>query len=399
MALCDSHYRKARPVFSPLCFKFLRSLTFYIHSPSELSVSWFDVISTQSFLISGDKPTSTTRMPQSNAGRYPNSKFRRNGPLAMNSSNVGGTRPELRQPSNVGRNRCVPSNLGTISETSTNFRYPPCSSGDLDEGPDEDYWPQKATSSSEKPRPESDGHQDLIRSMGKLSITPALKVESTESRWKGSRPTSVGSYRTERAQRTQRAKVPPIIEIADSRDYHEFPKYEFKRGMIFRAPLHEEDYMGVNAAVCLAPSQVSVAASAMSTTSGFTKNHQHMTDYGPVYSENRFMVVVVLGTDTYIALPFYTYAGNGTAYKKGKDEYVSIQDHREPEKCVQQGSVSMVRTLVLKDHVKTLHEFTTAHLGKPVSRKYSLRIAHQGWLTDEDTDRLVSLFKAWVKEH
>ena len=269
----------------------------------------------------------------------------------------------------------------------------------MDEGPDEEYWPNKATNSSAAPRSESHGQQDLVTSMRKLSIVPTPKLEPTESRWKGPRPTSIGSHRTERTERTQRAKVPPAMELADSRDCHEFPKYEFKRGMIFRASLHEEDYMGVTAAACSAPSQLSVAASDMSTTSGFARIHQHMTDFGPVYSENRFMVVVVLGADTYIALPFYTHAGNGTAYKQGKDEYVSIQDHRKPEKCVQQGTVDMVRTLVLKEHIKTLHEFTTAHLGNPISRKYRLPIAHQGRLTDEDTERLVSLFKKWVMEH
>lgn len=352
-------------------------------------------------------------MSQSNAGRYPNSRVRRNNPVPLipsnagrvpsnvgkSPSNVGRTRHGSRQPSHVGRSICVPSTLGTISETSTDFRSPPRSSGSLDEGPDEEYWPNNATSSSDVPRSEPLDQQDLATSMKKLTLDPTPKVEPTESRWKGPRPSSVGSYWTERTERTQRTKIPHAMEFTDSRDSHTFPKHEFKKGMIFRAPLHEEDYMGVTGAAYSTNSQFSVAASEMSTTSGFTKSHQHMTDFGPVYSENRFMVVVVLGADTYIALPFYTHAGNGIAYKQGKDEYVSVQDHREPDKCVQQGPVDMVRTLVMKEHVKVLHEFTTAHLGNSVSRKYRLPIAHQGRLTDEDTDRLVSLFKKWVMEH
>ncbi|KAF6228096.1 hypothetical protein HO133_007824 [Letharia lupina] len=349
-------------------------------------------------------------MSQNNTGRYPNSKIRRNNPVAIKSSivvgttsnvgkppiNVGMTRHGRPQPSNVGRKVCVPSNLGTINETSTDFRSTPPKSGGLDEGPDEEYWGDKCTSSSSAPQSGLHDQQDLANSMKRLAINSAPKAEPSESRWKGPRPSSVGSYWTER---TQRAKVPPAMKIADNRDYHTFPKYEFKIGMIFRAPIHEEDYMGATAAACSAPSQLSIAASDMSTASGFAKNHQQMTDFGAVYSENRFMVVVVLGTDTYIALPFYTHAGTGTAYKQAKDEYVSVQDHREPEKCIRQGRVDVVRTLVLKEHVKTLHEFTTAHLGNPVSRKYRLPIAHQGRLTDEDTESLVSLFKTWIMEH
>ena len=352
-------------------------------------------------------------MAQSNASRYPNSRVRRNNPIPYNTSNIGRvpsnvgnspsnlgrTRHGPRQPSNLGRNLCVPSTLGTISETSTGFRSQSRSSDVLDEGPDEVYWPNKASNSSGAPQSEPLDQQDLATSMKKLTLDHAPKMELTVSRWKGPCPISIGSYRTERTERLQRAKVPPAMEIADNRDYHTFPKCEFKKGMIFRAPLHEEDYMGATGAAYSAPSQTSVAASDMSTASGFAKNHKHMTDFGPVYSENRFMVVMVLGADTYIALPFYTHAGNGTAYKHGKDEYVSVQDHRDPDKCVQQGPVNMVRTLVLKEHVKILHEFTTAHLGNSVSRKYRLPIAHQGRLTDEDTDRLVSLFKKWIREH
>ena len=197
-------------------------------------------------------------------------------------------------------------------------------------------------------------------------------------------------------ERSKRTKITPPIELADSRDYHTFPKDDFKRGMIFRAPLHEEDY---NAAAYSTPSHLSVAASDMSTAAGSAKTHKHITPWGTIYSDVRYMVVVVKGADTYIALPFFTHAGNGIAHKEEKDEYVSVQDHREPSKCVLQGEVDMVRTLELKHHVKILHEFTTVHLGTSVSRKYRLPIKHQGRLTDKDTDRLVSLFKAWITEH
>ncbi len=342
-------------------------------------------------------PTPTSKMPRSNAPRYPNSMVRRSN---LTTPNNVGRGHGLRQPSNVGRSGFTPSNLGTIDETSSNLRAMASSSGGVDEGPEDDDWKKDKV-------PRLYDQQDLVTSMMNLDINRTKKAQPTGSEcdW---RQSSVGSWRTTGAERQQRQKAnnrvarpnPPTKLLADVRQAYTFPKDEFKRGMIFRAALHEEDYMGASHAAYPATSGMSVpAASEMSTTSGLAKNHQIMTDFGPVYSENRFMVVVLLGPDTYTALPFYTHSGNGTAYKQGKDDYVSVQDHRFPYKCVQQSKHSPVRTQILKDKVRTLHQFTTAHLGNAVPRKYTLPVAHQGRLCDKDTDRLVSLFKTWVKEH
>ena len=275
------------------------------------------------------------------------------------------------------------------------------SSGGIDEGPDDDGWLKEDKVAA------SYGQQDLVTSMKELDINRRPKVQLTvpQCEW---RQSSIGSVRTMGTERRQfqkansrAAKVnTPTMLLADSRQTYTFPKEEFKKGMIFRAPLHEEDYNGASHVAYSAASELSfVAASGMSTASGLAKRHQMMSDFGPIYSENRFMVVVVLGPTTYTAIPFYTHSGNGTAHKQGKDDYVSVQDHRCPEKCVRQSKHDPICTEVLKDKVKTLHEYTTAHLGNAVSRKYSLPIAHQGRLFDNDTDRLVSLYKAWVMNH
>ena len=319
---------------------------------------------------------------------------------SVTPNNMGRNRG-THQPSHVGRFSFTPSKLGTVNETSSVIRSMASSSGGVDEGPDDDDWQKKDKASD----PHS--QQDLVTSMKQLDInrTRTAQLRVPECEW---RQSSVGSVRTMGSERQQRQKTntrnaklnPPSMLSADNITPYTFPKHEFKKGMIFRAALHEEDYMGASHAPYSAPSQISiVAASNMSTASGLAKNHQIMTDFGPVYSENRFMVVVVLGSDTYTALPFYTHSGNGTAYKQGKDDYISVQDHRYPEKCVRQSKHEPVRTQILKEKVKTLHELTTAHLGNAVSRKYILPVAHQGRLTDKDTDRLVSLFQKWVIEH
>lgn len=299
----------------------------------------------------------------------------------------------------MGRFSFTPSALGTINETSSKLLSAASSSGGVDEGPDDDDWQKKDKV------PVSYDQQDLVTSMKELDINRTRKPTVSQCEWRQSSVGSVRKIGTERQQRqtanSRAAKLnSPIMSHADHRQSYSFPKHEFERGMIFRAALHEEDYKGANHAAYSAPSEISVmAASNMSTASGLAKNHQIMTDFGPVYSEYRFMVVVVLGPDTYTALPLYTHSGNGTAYKQGKDDYVSVQDHRCPKKCVQQSKHDPISTEILKDTVKNLHEFTTAHLGNAVSRKYTLPIAHQGRLTIDDTDRLVSLFKTWVAEH
>ena len=334
-------------------------------------------------------------MSRSNAPRYPNSMVKKNGSITPSN---GARSQGLPQPSNMGRFSYTPSKLGTINEASAKLHS---TTNNMKKSLDEDKWEKKDN------RRGPNDQQILVDSMKALEIDGSRKAQlrAPECEW---RKSSVGSFRTLGRERQQRQKAnnwaaklnPPTMSLADHRQPYTFPQNEFEKGMIFRAALHEEDYTAAGRAAHAHQSQMScLAASNMSTTSASPKNHQSMTDFGPVYSENRYMVVVVLGPDTYTALPFFTHSGNGTAYKNGKSDYVSIKDHRDPGKCVAQSEHKPVRTEEMKDNGKTLHEFTTANLGVAVSRKYTLPIAYQGKLVDQDTDRLVSLFRAWVSEH
>ena len=332
-------------------------------------------------------------MSRSNAPRYPNSMVKKSGSITPSN---GGRNQGLRQPSNMGRFSYTPSNLGTINEASSKLQS---TTNSMNGGCDDGNWKKK-----DKIRGPND-QQNLVASMKALEIDGSQKAQlrAPECEW---RQSSVGSFRTMGRERQQRQKAnnraakpdPPPMSLADYRQAYTFPPNEFEKGMIFRAALHEEDYTAGRAAHP-PPSEMSfLAASNMSTASALPKNHQIMTDFGPVYSENRYMVVVVLGPDTYTALPFFTHSGNGTAYKNGKSDYVSIKDHRSTGKCIPQSEHEPVCTEELKDK-KTLHELTTANLGIAVSRRYKLPIAYQGKLVDEDTDRLVSLFRSWVIKH
>ena len=337
----------------------------------------------------------TNRMSRSNASRYPNSMVNKNGPITPNN---GGASQGLRQPSNMGRFSYTPSNLGTINEASSKIHS---TTNNMDEGCENVDWRKKHKIH------EANDKQNLAASMKALEIDGSRKAQlrAPEYEW---RPSSAGSFRTMGRERQQRQKAnnwaakpnPPTMSLADHRQVYTFPQKEFEKGMIFRAALHEEDYTVTGRAAHPLQSQVfCLAASNMSTASALPKNHQMMSDFGPVYSENRYMVVVVLGPDTYTALPFFTHSGNGTAYKNGKSDYVSIKDHRDPGKCIAQSKHRPVRTEEMNDMTKTLHECTTANLGIAVSRKYRLPISYQGKLVDKDTDRLVELFKTWVMKH
>ena len=288
--------------------------------------------------------------------------------------------------------------MGTINEASSKIHS---MTNGMNKGCENVDWREK-----DKIR-ESNGKQDLVASMKALEINGSRKAQlrAPECEW---RQPSAGSFRTMGRERQQRQKGnnwvakpnPPTMSLADHRQVYTFPQKEFEKGMIFRAALHEEDYTVTGRTAHPLQSQITcLAASNMSTASGVPKNHQIMTDFGPVYSENRYMVVVVLGPDTYTALPFFTHSGNGTAYKTGKSDYVSIKDHRDPGKCIAQSDHRPVRTEDMKDMTKTLHECTTANLGIAVSRKYRLPISYQGKLAAKDTDRLVELFQTWVMKH
>ena len=316
-----------------------------------------------------------------------------NGPITPSN---GGRSQGLRQPSNMGRFSYTSSKLGTINEASSKIHS---TTNSMDEGCEDVDWKKK-----DKIREPYD-KQNLVASMKALEIDGSQKAQlrAPECEW---RKSSVGSFRTMGRERKQRQKVnnwgpkpdPPTMSLADHRKPYNFGQKEFEKGMIFRAALHEEDYTAGRAAHPRPLEMSILAASNMSTASAPPKNHQFMTDFGPVYSENRYMVVVVLGPYTYTALPFFTHSGNGTAYKDGKSDYVSIKDHRSTGKCIPQSEHEPVCTEDLKDK-KTLHEFTTANLGIAVSRRYTLPIAYQGKLVDEDTNRLVSLFRSWVIKH
>lgn len=165
-------------------------------------------------------------------------------------------------------------------------------------------------------------------------------------------------------------------------EYHEYSKEEFAPGTIIRAPLHEEDFRRTPR-----PWIQSGMSNTCSTTS---KGYTHSSHFGAIYSENRPMIVVATYSQHYLAIPLFTYNGNGLARKEDPGEYASIEDHRAPSSLRQ--APYLLSTGQLKSGVPFFSPNCNAHLAYPVSRLYKLPVRHLGRLGAEDTKLLVTLF-------
>ena len=182
-----------------------------------------------------------------------------------------------------------------------------------------------------------------------------------------------------------------------------FPKAEFQIGTIIKAPVHEEDFNWTPR-----PPSIDLSATAdewgayshsgMSAPRTEHKKGRHITFSNwndPIYTEVRFMIVVALFYDHYLAIPLYTHGGNGLAHKDNKWEYASIEDYREP-RSLQEGRV-LLHTEYLKPDCKHLLPKSVAHITYPVSRKYALPVAPQGRLREDSIITLVTLFSDYMK--
>ena len=184
-----------------------------------------------------------------------------------------------------------------------------------------------------------------------------------------------------------------------------FPKEEFRVGAIIKAPIHEEDFNWTARPFSAENSEAfdeqgRYSHSGMSTKWTTPKKERHITFSNwndPIYTEVRFMIVVALFYDHYLAIPLYTHGGNGLAHKDNKWEYASVEDHRGPGSSRE--AQYLLRTEYLKPDCKYLLPNSVAHITYPVSRKYALPIAPQGRLRDDSTAELLRLFTQYMVGH
>lgn len=181
-----------------------------------------------------------------------------------------------------------------------------------------------------------------------------------------------------------------------------FPKEEFNLGTIIKAPIHEEDFNWTPRPLSVEASETGdeqgrYSHSGMSTPRTTPNKRRHITFSNwndPIYTEVRFMIVVALFYDHYLAIPLYTHGGNGLAHKNNKWEYASIEDYREPRSLQEAGF--LLHTEYLKPDCKHLLPKSVAHIAYPVSRKYNLPVAPQGRLREDSKNVLVKLFGQYM---
>lgn len=172
------------------------------------------------------------------------------------------------------------------------------------------------------------------------------------------------------------------MKTTGQNEYHEYSREEFTPGTIIRAPLHEEDFRRTPRPWI----QSALSNIGSSTSKGITHSDRH----GSIYSENRPMIVVATYSRHYVAIPLFTYSGNGLTHKEDPGEYPSIEDHRAPSSSRQ--APYLLSTGQLKSGVPFFSPNCNAHLAYPVSRLYKLPVRHLGNLGSEDTKLLVTLF-------
>ncbi|KAI9702983.1 MAG: hypothetical protein M1836_008197 [Candelina mexicana] len=194
------------------------------------------------------------------------------------------------------------------------------------------------------------------------------RVSPTYSPMEANFPTETVHTETAPSQTAPTETVPTetgmLAWAAENARQTVIPKAEYRVGMIFRAPHHEQH---------LNPSR------SQPGDAGRTESHA-----GPICTKTRKMIVVAMYTDHYVAIPLYTHNGNGLSKKENPDDYVSVFDHRyvaDPLHTHKLKPLSNRKPLVtgfMYPTTRLIDEKSTAHITYPVSRSYSLSIIPEG---------------------
>ena len=339
----------------------------------------------------------------------------RSGPSRAGLRNAG--RGALFAQSSIA-NRGSASHISSILKTKPQDTWTSSGRFDVLDGllEDKTAWKAQKDSRGDAQESEQKTEDDCTKCIASISLSTAPKADSSVPEWrrKCSRPEKyhdpaggrekIGLLRTPNlcghtfdstASRISctfaRSWNQPRMADTEPVDYHPFGKHEFTLGTIIRATIHEQDFTDT-------PKPRPFATSTGITNVG--KEHITHGDFGSVYSENRFLIVVNNRPENhYLAIPVYSHKGNGLAKKVHKDEYVSVADHRYLANCQQQSAHAPTVTEFLKDGVEELFPMSVAYASYPVSRNYGLPVAHQGKLNDESTRRLVAMYIKWAKPY
>ena len=162
----------------------------------------------------------------------------------------------------------------------------------------------------------------------------------------------------------------PAVQVQPQDRPDMLMKHEFRRGMIMNAPLFEEDRYQSRG-----PSE-----------------YRSIAAQGIVFGKPRYMIVVGLHYDHYVAVAIYTHEGKGLANKSShKDEFISVRDGRIPRSKFTR--LSDQKELITDGVGSYMSPLSTVWYTRPISRSYDLRIKCEGKLTEESVDHLCSCIR------
>ncbi|KAI4233220.1 MAG: hypothetical protein L6R40_007143 [Gallowayella cf. fulva] len=203
--------------------------------------------------------------------------------------------------------------------------------------------------------------------------TPSAAATSRNGVYGNRTKTSSGGYKQQFQPPEQQD---PILLEAEKNKGSKFPKNFFRAGMVFRAVLHDQDFMATSS-----HSQVTVA-----------DKHRTESIYGPIYTKIRHMIVLALYEDHYIAIPLFTHNGNGLEKKIKKDEFVSVRDFRDMNPISPLSSHRPLQIVAVNPGVEPFDPKSTAHITYPLARKYDLAIIPEGSIHHDSLKLLIHLF-------
>ena len=316
---------------------------------------------------------------------------------------------------NAGNNFSgTPSNLGPYSRAHTRTQKPVVAETNL---PDDDFFEDGITNTSQA-RPNDP--QGIANSMASLSIGPPQQGGQVPmGRCLGwERPVGTSSIHSKASKyplKSNRDYPKPMnseysisykrknnqtpMEQAGYREYLPFFKSEFRVGTIIRMNIHESDFKGTSKE---AIAQASQASTLVEGANGGRrrKEHRHHGDFGPIYSENRICIVVNVAKSTYSAIPLFTHEGNGLSKldPDEREDWISIQDHRQVDRCQQQSEHQPLRTGYMNAQADILNPVSTAWIPYAFPCRFDVPIAYQGNLDKASAERLVRLHRqTWGK--
>ncbi|CAD6585621.1 MAG: hypothetical protein ASARMPREDX12_002072 [Alectoria sarmentosa] len=315
-------------------------------------------------------------------------------------------------PSNAGSHLpSTPSNLGPYSQAHTRTQKP---TGADPRVPKKSYFDDdsetisqpisqakqtvtKAVTTTSKPIYLD--QQGIVDSLTKLSVESTQKSESVVIgrclNWERPNYTSSANSKPASSEYSisyKRTPNQPPMEQAGFREYAPFLRSEFEIGTIVRRNVHEPDYMGPAAPAFAPGSQASQTSTLVGKGGKGFREHRYTGDFGPIYSEDRYFIVVSLCKVTYYAIPLYTHDKKGLANIGEKEDWISVQDHRKPDSCRQQSEHLPLRTSLMTPETKILDPVTAAWLPYAIPIRYSVPVAYQGRLDQASAMRVRSLF-------